>query len=171
MAHSIISKRSWVDCFSLRSYTLFIHIYIYAWLSVYFSCSDCMRRCALFIRYILVHSLYMCISHANFFFLINQLSIVVRVVLVDQQRWEQSSSSSSSITRVTHLSTLSSLSLYSSFVDGLIILDKCVCVVYSEYISNSWPLWVISFFFFFVFFSFFLVAHSHVKIRLMNILI
>lgn len=100
---------------------------IYAWLSVYFSCSNCMRRCALFIRCTVVHSLYMCISHANSLFF-NQPTKYRHQsgTLFDQQRWEQSSSSSlsssSAITQVTHLSTLSTFS-YSSFVDGLIILD------------------------------------------------
>jgi hypothetical protein len=163
MIHSIIRERSWVDCFSLRPYIYIVHslLYIYAWLSVYFSCSNCMRRCALFTRYMLVHSLYMCISHATLFFLINQLSIVVRVVLVDQQRWEQLSSSSSSITRVTHLNNLFSLVLFVCRWPNN-TRYMYMCSLFS--ISNSWPLWAISFFFF-------LVAHSYVKIWLMNILI
>lgn len=132
---------------------------IYAWLSVYFSCSNCMRRCALFIRCTVVHSLYMCISHANSLFF-NQPTKYRHQsgTLFDQQRWEQSSSSSlsssSAITQVTHLSTLSTFS-YSSFVDGLIILDIRICihthlridVIFDSIYKQQLTLWVISFFY------------------------
>jgi hypothetical protein len=128
MVHSIIRKRSSVDCFSLRPYIYIVHslLYIYAWLSVYFSCSNCMRRCALFIRCMLVHSLYMCISHANSFFF-NQPTKYRRQ---SGARWSTTVRTIVVIIVLYHSSyplehPLLSLS-HSSFVDGLIILDICV---------------------------------------------
>ncbi len=59
---------------------------------------------------------------------------------------------------------------YSSFGDGLIILDLYVCCsLFSIYKQQLTPLGHL--FFLLLLLLFFLVAHSHVKIQLMNILI
>ena len=132
--------------------------------SIYFSYSDRTRWCALVVEVHSCPSIVYVYEPCELFFLIKQLSIAVRVVLVDQQRWEQSSSSSFSITQVTHLSTLSSMS-YSSFVDSLIINTSYTRSLFDVYKQQLTHLGSIAYF------IFFLVGYLHVKSRLMYRLI
>jgi hypothetical protein len=123
-----------------------------------------MRRCALFIRCMLVHSLYMCISHANSFFF-NQPTKYRRQ---SGARWSTTVRTIVVIIVLYHSSYPLEHPLFSLvlFVCRWPNNTRYICMCSLLSISNSWPLWAISFFFYF-----FLDAHSHVKIRLMTILI
>ena len=76
-----------------RKLIVFPWIDMYVWLSVsYILTSNCIRRCSLFIKRdmcVLVRTLCMSIDHTNsFLFLINQLSIVIRVALLTMNNGE-----------------------------------------------------------------------------------